>query len=338
MLPGNKASTQGVTIYDYIVIGAGPAGCFCAIRLCEAGKNVLVLEKNAKSYGKVCGDGISMKCVDMLKKLGFPSERFEQAGAACIHKRIIIRNGEPKVTHFGLDDGAVSYGIPRNKTDLIFRNYAAEKGVGLVYKTEVGEIEKRGRLFCAGGYLARRVIVACGSFGRLKILGKQLVYRTKDMAVGISATISCKSDFEPCFLFDYDEKYKGQYAWIFKTDCNNWNVGLWLRDDRENIKVYFNDFLENTLPKYFGRDYLVQCPPKGAIMAVRKRGVKKNPIQKPAFRGIYYIGDVKMTSDELEGEGIRQAIISGLILSDKLIKSRMMRTLIKRGNYENNWY
>ena len=333
---GNKSSIARVKIYDYIIIGAGPAGCFCAARLSEAGKSVLILEKNTIFYGKVCGDGISMKCVDMLRKLGFPSERFEQAGATCIHKRIIIRNGESKVTHFGLDDGTVSYGIPRNKTDLIFRTYATEKGVKIVYETEVNEINKKGRFFCVEGYIARRIVVACGAFGRLKILGKQLVYHTKEMAIGISATVSCKCDVEPCFLFDYDDKYKGQYAWIFKTDSNNWNVGLWLRNDRENIKVYFNDFLENKLPKYFGQNYLIQCPPKGAIMAVRKSGVKRNPILKPVFRRVYYIGDVNMTSDELEGEGIRQAIISGLILSDKLIKSRMMRTLIKRGNYENN--
>ncbi len=324
----DKSQSYKEKIYDYIIIGAGPAGCFCAVQLKEAGKSVLILEKNSIDDGKVCGDGISMKCVNLLKKLDFPLDRFVESGATQIHKRIIIRNGKREVTHFGLDDGTVSFGIPRNKTDLIFRCYAAEKGVDIIYQTTVSKISKTKGYFSIDNFFAKRVIVACGSFSRLTILGTNLKYCTKNMAVGISTTIKCKCKAEPCFLFDYDAMYKGQYAWIFKTDDDNWNVGLWLRHDKNKIKEYFYDFINNKLPTYLGVDYQMQCSPKGAIMAIKKDGIKRNPIFKPRVNGIYYIGDVNMSSDELEGEGIRQAIISGLILAGKLTKSRKIKTLL----------
>ena len=33
-------------IYDYIIIGAGPAGCFCGIELTKKGLKVCIFEKN----------------------------------------------------------------------------------------------------------------------------------------------------------------------------------------------------------------------------------------------------------------------------------------------------
>lgn len=331
-----SASNSGAKIYDYIIIGAGPAGCFCGIGLKSAGKSVLIIEKNSADYGKVCGDGLSRNCVSLLKKLNFPVKRFEQAGAAVIHKRVIIRNGINEVTHFGFDDGAVSYGIPRHKTNLIFRNYAEEKGVEIAYNVEVTDIYRTGKLFSVSGRLAKKIVVACGSFSRLNILGKALKYNTMNMAVGISATISCQCDTEPCFLSYYDDKYKGQYAWIFKTDADNWNVGLWLREDRDRLREYFTEFLEEKLPQYFGIAFSLLSPPKGAIMAVKRDGIKSNPVARPKIKGVYYIGDVDMTSNEQDGEGICQAIMSGLILSDWLTKSNNMRALLVKQEYGNN--
>lgn len=43
-----------------------------------------------------------------------------------------------------------------------------------------------------------------------------------------------------------------------------------------------------------------------------------------------------MTSNEQDGEGICQAIMSGLILSDWLTKSNNMRALLVKQEYGNN--
>ena len=71
-------------------------------------------------------------------------------------------------------------------------------------------------------------------------------------------------------------------------------------------------------------------------MAVKRDGIKSNPVARPKIKGVYYIGDVDMTSNEQDGEGICQAIMSGLILSDWLTKSNNMRALLVKQEYGNN--
>ena len=307
-------------VYDHIIVGAGPAGCFCGIRLAEKGKKVLILEKNALTDRKVCGDGISLRCVRLLRKIGFPTERFVEAGAASIHKRIVIRHGKSKTTYFGSEDGVGAYGIPRDKTDRLFREYTAEKGVTILYGREVTEIGKEGDCFTVGEFAAKDVILAIGAAGRVKVSGQTVRQEASALAVGIAMTVECESGEEPCFLFDYDEKYGGQYAWIFKTDVNHWNVGVWLRGNREKLREYFDEFVKEKAAAFLGSDYRVICPPRGAIMAVRKFGAESLLSPRIRTEGVHLIGDADLTSKEADGEGIRQAIISGISLADKLAK------------------
>ena len=44
-------------MFDVIVIGAGPAGCICAITAARKGAKVLVLEKNDKPLKKLLATG-----------------------------------------------------------------------------------------------------------------------------------------------------------------------------------------------------------------------------------------------------------------------------------------
>src|SRR5262249_57911800 len=57
---------------DVIVVGAGPAGSAAALRLAQAGLEVLVLEKARFPREKVCGDGLTPRAVKALTGMGMP--------------------------------------------------------------------------------------------------------------------------------------------------------------------------------------------------------------------------------------------------------------------------
>lgn len=55
---------------EVLVIGGGPAGCAAAITLAKAGREVLLIERNADARHKVCGEFLSLEALTYLPRLG----------------------------------------------------------------------------------------------------------------------------------------------------------------------------------------------------------------------------------------------------------------------------
>ncbi|MCA9507122.1 MAG: NAD(P)/FAD-dependent oxidoreductase [Myxococcales bacterium] len=56
--------------YDVVIVGAGPAGFACALKLAQKNLSVALIEKNQLPAGKPCGEGILPNGVNQLKSLG----------------------------------------------------------------------------------------------------------------------------------------------------------------------------------------------------------------------------------------------------------------------------
>ena len=67
------------TIWDVIVIGAGPAGSIAAAYLAGKGHQTLLLDKETFPRNKICGDGLNHDSLRFLKKIGL-FERVHSAG------------------------------------------------------------------------------------------------------------------------------------------------------------------------------------------------------------------------------------------------------------------
>ena len=55
--------------YDIVIVGAGPAGASAAIRLANAGRRVLLVEKEKFPRAKLCGEFISPECLEHFREL-----------------------------------------------------------------------------------------------------------------------------------------------------------------------------------------------------------------------------------------------------------------------------
>ena len=67
--------------FDVIIVGAGPGGSTAAAHLARRGRRVLLLDKSRFPRDKVCGDAISGKSVDALKRLGIMDQMLEATAA-----------------------------------------------------------------------------------------------------------------------------------------------------------------------------------------------------------------------------------------------------------------
>lgn len=80
--------------YDVIIIGAGPAGLTCGLQLAKAGKSCLVIEQREELRGKVCGDGLSSHCMQVLKKINIQEDELVSLGGKKVYRNITSNFGQ----------------------------------------------------------------------------------------------------------------------------------------------------------------------------------------------------------------------------------------------------
>ena len=284
--------------YDYMIVGAGPAGCFAAAMLAERGWKVIVLERREKGFCKLCGDGISVQAVHVLRQAGFPAERLEAAGAVRI-KTVCHKRGDT-LSRMTLGDEQRAYALSRRTTDALFRAYCEEKGAEIVYGEDVRELSRNGA-FRYRDRESDHLIIATGVASNLCLDGKRLL-RFCSRPVGVSAIVRGKRAENGYYLFDWRSACRGTYAWIFTLGEDRYNVGIWLKEDKRHIRALFDDFMNETVPQWCG-SVRVETPLRGAYMGIGA------PVSA-CCDGVYVIGDAANTSRSDDGEGISKAVIS----------------------------
>jgi flavin-dependent dehydrogenase len=58
------------TVFDAVIVGAGPSGSSCAYWLAQAGWSVCLIEKKKFPREKTCGDGLTPRSVHQLAQMG----------------------------------------------------------------------------------------------------------------------------------------------------------------------------------------------------------------------------------------------------------------------------
>jgi menaquinone-9 beta-reductase len=144
---------------ETVVVGGGPAGAAAAALLAEAGREVVLLERESAPRPKVCGEFVSTEALAALTRLGLDPDAL---GAAPI--------GRVRLTWRGRTASAAlpfaASGLSRTEFDGAVLDAARRRGADVRLGTAVRRFEPAGggvRVVCDAHEIdARRVVVATG--------------------------------------------------------------------------------------------------------------------------------------------------------------------------------
>ncbi|WP_329604648.1 geranylgeranyl reductase family protein [Streptomyces radicis] len=233
------------TVWDVVVVGAGPGGASAARAVAEAGRRVLLLEKAELPRYKTCGGGIIGPTRDALPP-GFelPLRDRVHAVTFSLNGRM-TRTRRSKRMLFGL--------VNRPEFDQRLVESAVKAGAELRTRATVSRVEQHGPavpdrrtvavvLSSGETLLARAVVGADGSASRI---GAHVGVRLDHVDLGLEAEIpvppEVAADWKGRALIDWGP-LPGSYGWVFpKGDTLTVGV-ISARGDGAATKRYLEDF------------------------------------------------------------------------------------------------
>jgi len=329
--------------YDYktdvLIAGAGPAGASTSIFLSKEKINHIIIDKASFPRDKICGDAMSAKTVGMLKRL---DENWQQHFIANKNKSIISTGIQfiasdntcldipfnLKTVDENNPPGFVSKRVDfdNNLFNLVASPYAnimshtsiediAYADDGLVVKIKQEGKEKT---------IFAKMIV--GAEGRGSLIAKKLAKHTveaKHYSAGIRAYYSNVAGLhkENYIELHFLKEMQPGYFWIFPLPNGQANVGMGMlssavSSQKANLKQLMQDAIDkHPVIKERFKNATLQSKVEGWGLPL---GSKKRSISGERF---LLTGDAGSLIDPFTGEGIGNAMVSGLVAARQIKKA-----------------
>ena len=311
---------------DVCIIGAGPGGASAAIQLSNLGVKSIVLEKARFPRDKVCGDALSGKVLNALRRLDPELEKELLASKKAIGSwgvTFVAPNGKALRVPFSKKDKDLNdppgFICKRLHFDqMLFERLEKDPNIQVAQevhlrsaKRENGSIilEPKGH----EPVEAKMVIDASGAnswFSR-NIAGLKNI--AAHNCAGVRAYYSGVSGLDEHGFIElhFIKEALPGYFWIFPLPNGGANVGLGMRSDliskrKMDLKQLMKDVVEKA-PAIRDRfaDANLEGPVKGFPLPL---GSKR---QKLSGDNYLLVGDAAHLIDPFTGEGISNAMISG---------------------------
>lgn len=319
---------------DVAVVGAGPAGCAAALELSAAvpGLELVVLDRGWFPRDKTCGDGIGPKAVEALRRLGVYDEgrfsRYQRLQGVILSSpgryRVTVQTGgDPEI--------GTGYVIPRLAFDAMLVEEVRRRGVVVREGFCVTELEssKRGVVIRGrtGGHpfelRAEAAIVSWGArAGVTAGVGSKRQGGLKDRAVAVRAYFEGLVGLEPYMAIHFDPELVPGYGWVFPTGPETANIGYGIRADllrrsgRSLLEMYRRFVQGNPFVKaLYGASARQRGAVRGAVIPFR---TLRTPLVKDR---LLFVGDAAGLADPLTGEGIGNALTSGILAGATVAKA-----------------
>ncbi|MET8179704.1 geranylgeranyl reductase family protein [Streptomyces sp. NPDC005336] len=245
-MSSDNAAPDNETVWDVVVVGAGPAGASAAYAAACSGRRVLLLEKAELPRYKTCGGGIIGPSREALPP-GFELPLRERVHAVTFSMNgRLARTRRSKHALFGL--------INRPEFDAGLVEAAKDAGARVRTGVAVTRVEQHGpsvpdrrtvAVVLADGetVLARAVVGADGSASRI---GAHVGVKLDQVDLGLEAEIpvpqTVAEDWAGRVLIDWGP-LPGSYGWVFpKGDTLTVGV-ISARGEGAGTKRYLEDFI-----------------------------------------------------------------------------------------------
>lgn len=320
-------------IQDVLIIGGGLAGLCNAIELARAGLKVLLVEKKAYPFHKVCGEYVSMEVLDYLKSLGF--DPFEHGAKSMERFELSSIKGKSVFTDLPLG----GFSLSRHQFDLELYHLGLKEGAVFQLEDEVQQVEYSNQLYQVQtkkgkSYQAKLVI---GAQGKRSVLDKNMdrsFFKEQSAYSGIKCHY--KGEFPEDLVALHN--FKGGYCGLSQVETGHVNVCYLVKTSK--IKEYGGiDKMEKALLSQNPHLHPVfhQWQPvfekKLAISQVYFK--TKSTVEK----GVLMSGDAAGMIYPLAGNGMAMAIHSAKLLSEAIksyFKGDLDRSSLEQA-YQKNW-
>ncbi len=323
-----------------VIIGAGPAGAATSIFLTKAGIPHIILEKETFPRDKVCGDGCSGKSVFVLRKAD-PAWLDELLiGPAAFTSSYGISFFAPNANRMDVPMGpgyrpgekAPGFTAPR----LHFDNFLFGKlpspyatiyqDVAVQQITRLANGEMQVTAMHEGKQLEINAKLVVGADGDKGIVRKTLLQEhtsPKTHAVGLRAYYEGVTDMhgENFLELHFMPEMLPGYFWIFPLPNGQMNVGIGIpadvvRHKKLNIRQMMLDVIENN-PNI--RQRFANAKLQGKIQGWGlPMATEKLPVSGAGF---LLTGDAASLIDPFTGEGIGNALYSGMLAAEAIQKA-----------------
>jgi len=318
---------------DVAVVGGGPAGAAAAITLARAGRDVLLVDKARFPRDKCCGDGLTASALRRLDSLGLDPR--DVASWQPVDD-VWLRSPSGRSVTYPLPRGTGAFAVVARRSDLdaALLDVARAEGVkvfdghGLsAVEWQPGDDAIRLLVSGLGTVTARYAIGADGMWSPLRkalgaadepgYLGEWHAFRQYFTGVNGPAATQMWVWFEPDLL--------PGYAWSFPLPGGRANVGFGIqrRPGRPTraMKEQWVDLLSRSHVRHALGAGRAEGPHKAWPIPAR---VQRTALSAASGRALF-VGDAARATDPMTGEGIGQALDTGVHAGAAILAAGAMR-------------
>ena len=301
--------------FDVAIVGAGPGGAAAAVALAQLGvTNVALLDREGFPRDKTCGSGLSPNALKLVQSLGIAA-KVKELGHPINAVRIVTPGGR----ELNISSDAAAVVLLRRHFDHLLVERATSLGVTLKTPFRADAlIEEGGR------------VRGVRSFDGQEVHAKYVLFADGAHSVfsqdprpkrSISTLMGWWENFESAphtldMIFDKD--VAPLYGWMFPETSARVNIGICIDGQDEsgekstkNLRTTFEGFLDRHYGKRLAKASQVGKWKGHPIVYTTWIGNMTRP-------GGLYLGEAARLTHNATGEGISQAMESGVFAADTL--------------------